>query len=71
MGAVEQRSLAQLTNYHLDIEYRPRQENVNADVPSKMPYQVQLQDPTSLQTTLEPAYVVVVREDRDPEHWKH
>ncbi|CAI5693980.1 unnamed protein product [Oreochromis niloticus] len=70
VGAVEQRWVAQLANYQFDIKYRPGQENVNADVLSRMPLQVQPQDLVSPQRMGEGARVQAVNIDWDPGHWK-
>lgn len=46
LGAVEQRWMAQLANYHFDVKYRPGKENANADVLSRLPPQVQNSHPS-------------------------
>lgn len=69
LGAVEQRWAAQLANYHLEIKYRPGQENVNADVLSRMPLQVQSpQGPKVLRAT--PTEVRSVQIEWDPRYWR-
>lgn len=42
LGAVEQRWVAQLAEYDFEVRYRPRRENANADVLSRLP---QTQEP--------------------------
>lgn len=70
VGAVEQRWVAQLANYQFDIKYRPGQENVNADVLSRMPLQVQPQDLVPPQSVDEKAWVQAVNIDWDPGCWQ-
>lgn len=67
LGAVEQRWVAQLANYHFDVKYRPGKENANVDVLSRLPLQVQSSHPPKDTSEVETSTVHAVR---TPGHWQ-
>ncbi|RVE73956.1 hypothetical protein OJAV_G00036180 [Oryzias javanicus] len=68
LGAVEQRWVAQLASFDLEVKYRSGRENVNADALSRHPIQHHLQQPAAITQTGPVTSAIVTGEEEQFSH---
>uniref|UniRef100_A0A3B3C1W6 Gypsy retrotransposon integrase-like protein 1 n=1 Tax=Oryzias melastigma TaxID=30732 RepID=A0A3B3C1W6_ORYME len=68
LGAVEQRWVAQLVSFDLEVKYRSGRENVNADALSRHPIQHHLQQPAAITQTGPVTSAIVTGEEEQFSH---